>query len=118
MLSLKGKLCLHFDVVKVGGASTYLVRDLLIERLKCVSEAPRLQILIDKHLLELADHPVEHSSCDLVGIDLRRERVLDVRVAHLERLVHHVMFVRLHLPCLFVCCLSCCGLLACVLTRD
>ena len=76
--------------------ATYLVVDPFIECFKCVAQTLRLQLFVEQHLLELGDHSVEDGRRDLTWLNVRREGILDVGVSHLERLVHDVMFVRLH----------------------
>jgi len=71
----------------------FLMVDLFVEGFQSISESFWLQLLIQEHVLELGDHSVENGCRDLLWIDLRTERVLDVRVAHLERLVNHVVLV-------------------------
>ncbi len=63
---------------------TYLVWDFLIESLEGISKSLRFLILLEEHLLELADHSVEDGCRDLRGVDLRREGILNVRVTHLK----------------------------------
>ena len=67
--------------------------NLLVESLEGVANALRLQTFVAEHVLELLDHSVEDGRGDLRGVDVRGEGVLDVGVAHLERLVHHVVFI-------------------------
>ena len=70
---------------------------LLVERLEGVPEPVRLQLLVQEYVLELGDHAIEDVRRDLCRVNLRSELILDVRVAHLKRLVDDVMFVRLHI---------------------
>ena len=44
---------------------TYLMVDLLIERLQSVSKSLGLQVFVQKNVLELGDHPIEDRSRDL-----------------------------------------------------
>ena len=45
--------------------SSLLVVNLLVKRFQSISQSLRLQILIQKNILELGDHPVKYCSCDL-----------------------------------------------------
>ena len=55
---------------------TYLMWHFFIECLKSVSQSIGLKLLIQEHLLELADHSIEDGSCDLYklkGVIVRRD---------------------------------------------
>ena len=50
---------------KVLAKLTYLMWHFLIECFKSVSQSIGFELLIKEHLLKLADHSIEDSSCDL-----------------------------------------------------
>ena len=69
----------------------------LIKRFEGVSDQTGVKFPHFQHVFELVDHTVENSDRDLHGVNFAAHGVLEVGVAHLQRLVHNVMFVRLHL---------------------
>ena len=55
---------------------TYLMWNFLIECFESVSQSIGFKLLIKEHFLELADHSIEDSSCDLYksnGVKVRRD---------------------------------------------
>jgi len=63
---------------------------------KGITNERGVKLLYHKNLSELNHSSVKDSNCNLHGVNLTRHGVLKVWVSHLKRLVHDVMFVRLH----------------------
>lgn len=64
--------------------SRFLMVDQLIKRLECISAFASLKILLEEHLLELLDSPVEDGHRDLVWLDIARILLLKVWVPSFE----------------------------------
>lgn len=55
----------------------------LIEGLQCISAPSMIQVWLNEHLSELRNHPVKDGNSDLLGLNVRRERLLQIGVAFL-----------------------------------